>query len=145
MPIGFWDAEDSTLSRQSAHRWRWECQHYAPASWGGELLNVTCSKLLNDFNNGIGDYIRSRKPRIRPWGSFVLTTLHPISANVGSNFADKRRSLRRYSSLTETEATVIFFWRSEPKIVRVYFFLESCSPIKTELHFMWRSELSVAV
>jgi hypothetical protein len=28
-----WDVEASTLSRQSAHRWRWGCQPYAPAAF----------------------------------------------------------------------------------------------------------------
>jgi hypothetical protein len=31
-PIGLWDVEGPTLSRQSAHRWRWGCQPYAPAT-----------------------------------------------------------------------------------------------------------------
>jgi hypothetical protein len=31
-PVGFRAVEASTFSRQSAHRWRWECQPYAPAS-----------------------------------------------------------------------------------------------------------------
>jgi hypothetical protein len=30
-PIGLWDVEDPTFSRQSAHRWQWDCQPYAPA------------------------------------------------------------------------------------------------------------------
>jgi hypothetical protein len=28
-PIGLWDVEDTTLSRQSAHRWRWGSALYA--------------------------------------------------------------------------------------------------------------------
>jgi hypothetical protein len=30
-PIGLWDVEASTVSRQPAHRWRWGCQLHAPA------------------------------------------------------------------------------------------------------------------
>jgi hypothetical protein len=29
-PIGLWDIETPTFSRQSAHLWRWGCQPYAP-------------------------------------------------------------------------------------------------------------------
>jgi hypothetical protein len=29
-PIGLWDVEAPTFPRQSAHRWRWGCQPYAP-------------------------------------------------------------------------------------------------------------------
>jgi hypothetical protein len=31
-PIGLCDVEFPTFSRQSAHRWRWGCQPYAPAA-----------------------------------------------------------------------------------------------------------------
>jgi hypothetical protein len=30
-PIGLWDVDAPTFSGQSAHRWRWGCQPYAPA------------------------------------------------------------------------------------------------------------------
>jgi hypothetical protein len=44
-PVGLWDVEAPTFSRQSAHRWRWGCQPYVPAAFS--LQEDICLVLIS--------------------------------------------------------------------------------------------------
>jgi hypothetical protein len=52
---------------------------------------------------------RSVKQSLRPWGSVAMTTQHPLSAKIGTNFADKRRPLGIVRSRTKATEFSGFF------------------------------------
>jgi hypothetical protein len=64
----------------------------------GPLSLVSTIEELRDRKGG-GSGLEN--PNYDRRGSARLTSRHPLSAKVGTNFAKKQRSLGRYSSLTD--------------------------------------------
>jgi hypothetical protein len=69
-------------------------------------LVSTIEGQLGSYNSGFG----LRNPRILPWGFIALTTRDTLSAEIGTNFADKQRSL--LGILRHSKATEFFIWSS---------------------------------
>jgi hypothetical protein len=75
------------------------------------ILQISIMESVRNFEVISNTEVRSRKPRIRPWGSVALSTRHPLSAKVGTNFADMRTKTTEFFYLTLKRYAVMCNYR----------------------------------